>query len=420
MSLTWSRVLFGSCILCLLMLQADRHSPHRRQWLLEPHVAFLNHGSFGACPKPILALQQELRLQMERAPVQFLWRHFEERLEPARAQLARFIGARKQDVVFVTNATSGVNAVLRSFPLERGDELLTTDHDYNACHNVLKEVARERGAQLVTATVPFPITNPDQVIEAILQRVTRRTRLAMIDHVTSPTALIYPVERIVRELETRGIATLVDGAHAPGQVALDLAKLQPAFYTGNLHKWVCAPKGAAFLWARADQQDGLHPAIISHGHNRPRPGYTAFQDRFDWAGTADPTPWFCVDAAIRWMSERVPGGWLELRRRNHALALEARALLCAELKVAPPAPGRMLGSMATIPLPRSLQTAPRMRRGFEKIEPEQLRLYDEFCIEVPLLRLHGRRWLRISAQLYNTPRDYVRLAHALRTIAVVK
>jgi len=364
-------------------------------------------------------LQQELRLQMEREPVQFLWRTFEERLDPARAELARFIGAKTNDVVFVTNATSGVNAVLRSVPLRRGDELLTTDHDYNACHNVLRETARQRGAKVVTVPLPFPIDNPQHVIDAIMERVSRRTRLAMIDHVTSPTALVFPIERIVRELDRRGVDTLVDGAHAPGQVPLDLSKIRPAYYTGNLHKWVCAPKGAAFLWAREDKQADLHPAIISHGHNRPRSGYTTFQDRFDWAGTADPTPWFCVGAALRWFRDLVPGGWRAVRSRNHALALEARTLLCAKLDVAAPAPPAMVGSMATIPLPDPLQCAHEHDPacGWQKIEREQLRLYDEFQIEVPLLRLHGRRWFRISAQLYNSMRDYERLAHALRVVA---
>src|SRR5687768_2420293 len=164
-------------------------STWRRHWLLDRRVAFLNHGSFGACPKPILQLQSELRSQMEREPVQFLWRRFEERLEPARTELARFIGAKSRDLVFVTNATSGVNAVVRSFPLRAGDELLTTNHDYNACHNVLREVARQRRARVVTAQLPFPVTGPREIVEAIMAAVTPRTRLAMIDHVTSPTAL---------------------------------------------------------------------------------------------------------------------------------------------------------------------------------------------------------------------------------------
>src|SRR5438132_2366159 len=165
---------------------------------------------------------------------------------------------------------------------------------------------------MVVARVPFPLRNADEALEAVLRAVTPRTRLALIDHVTSHTALIFPIARIVRELEARGVDTLVDGAHAPGMVTLNVAKLNAAYYTGNLHKWVCAPKGAAFLWAREDKQAGLQPAVISHGNNTPRPGFTSFQDRFDWAGTFDPTAWFCVGKAIRWLGEMRPGGWPEL------------------------------------------------------------------------------------------------------------
>jgi isopenicillin-N epimerase len=389
-------------------------SRFRRWWALAPGVAFLNHGSFGACPKPILERQARWRQQMEAEPVQFLWRRYEERLEPARQVLAQFVGARPQDLVFVTNATTGANAVARSLNLKRGDEILTTDHDYNACHNVLAEAARRAGARLVVARVPFPIPHAEAVVEAVLQAVTRRTRLAMIDHVTSSTALVFPVARIVRELEARGVDTLVDGAHAPGMLPLRIAALRPAYYTGNLHKWVCAPKGAAFLWARADRQAGLHPAVISHGHNTPRPGYGAFQDRFDWAGTFDPTAWLCVGEAIRWMGSRLPGGWPELMRRNRALTRQARRLLCDRLGVAPPCPEAMLGSMATLPLPERFQGRPKAG----KLDAEQLRLYDEFGLEVPLSRCGRpeRRYFRISAQLYNSLADYRRLAAAMAAL----
>ena len=266
-----------------------------------PGTVFLNHGSFGACPRPILKLQAELRREMEAEPVQFLWRHYEERLEPSRKELAKFIRARPRDLVFITNTTAGVNAVARSLEFRPGDELLTTNLDYNACHNALVETARRSGAKLVTARVPFPLRSDGDVIEAVMRCVSERTRLAMLDHITSDTALIFPVEQLVRELESRGIRTLVDGAHAPGMVRIDLQKLRPSYYTGNLHKWVCAPKGAAFLWAREDVQAGLQPPVISHGNNRPRSGYSEFQDRFDWVGTFDPTAWLCVGEAIRWM-----------------------------------------------------------------------------------------------------------------------
>jgi len=395
-------------------LRRPAPSKFRRYWALAPDSVFLNHGSFGACPKPILALQTELREQMEAEPVQFLWRRYEERLEPVRGQLARFLGARSKDLAFVTNATTGVNAVLRSLKLRRGDELLTTNHDYNACHNVLIGATRRAGAKLVAARVPFPLRSSDEVVEAVMRAVSPRTRFAMIDHITSDTALVFPIARIIRELEARGVDSLVDGAHAPGSIPLDLKALRPAAYAGNLHKWVCAPKGAAFLWVREDRQADLQPAVISHGNNRPRPGYTAFQDRFDWPGTFDSTAWLCIGEAIAWVGGLLHGGWRELRKRNRELAINARRLLCERLQVEPPCPETMLAFMATIPLPTRFQGVPRSG----KIDAEQLRLYDTFGIEVPFTRFGSpqRRYFRISAQFYNTIREYDYLAKALQQL----
>lgn len=397
----------------LCALRPKRRSFHR-YWSLSPSVVFLNHGSFGACPKPILEFQNRLRLEMEAEPVQFLWRRYEERLQPARLALARFVNANSRDLVFITNATAGVNAVVRSLKLRRGDEILTTSLDYNACRNVLVETARRAGARLVVAHIPFPLRSADEIVEAVLHAVTPRTRLAMLDHVTSNSALVLPIKRLIRELEERGVDTLVDGAHAPGMLPLNLRQLRPAYYTANLHKWVCAPKGAAFLWAREDKQAGLQPAVISHGNNRSRPGFTAYQDRFDWAGTQDPTPWFCVGEAIRWMGDLLPGGWAELRRRNHLLALQARRILCERLEVEPPCPPGLLGSMATLPLPERFQPVP----ATGKIDEEQLLLHDQFGIEVPFSRFGQpeRRWLRISAQIYNSLAEYEYLAAVLGTL----
>lgn len=352
---------------------------------------------------------------MEAEPVQFLWRRYEERLEPSRRALARFLGARPRDVVFVTNATTGVNAVVRSLKLKRGDELLTTSHDYNACRNVVAEAARATHARLIVARVPFPVRSAGEILEAVLRAVTPRTRLAMIDHVTSNSALIFPIATIIRELESRGVDVLVDGAHAPGMLPLNIGRLRPAYYTGNLHKWVCAPKGAAFLWAREDKQAALQPPVISHGNNTPRTGYSKFQDRFDWAGTFDPSAWMCVSAALDWMGKLLPGGWNSVRRANHELAVAGRRILCRRLDLEPPCPEDMLGAMATVPLPERFQGCPRN----DKIDKEQLRLYDRFKVEVPFVRigLPERRYLRISAQLYNSPADYERLAESLNRIS---
>lgn len=386
----------------------------RRQWNLAANKVFLNHGSFGACPKPVLELQARLRGELEAEPVQFLWRRYEERLEPARQSLAKFVRANTRDLVFVTNATTGINAVLRSLRLRRDDELLTTSLDYNACRNVLVEVARKSGAKVVVADIPFPLKSADEITETILRAVTPKTRLALVDHVTSNTALVMPVRQIIRALGARGVDTLVDGAHAPGMLPLNLGELRPAYYAANLHKWVCAPKGAAFLYAREDRQAGLQPAVISHGNNRTRPGFNAFQDRFDWTGTFDPTAWLCVPEVIRWMGERLPGGWRELRERNHQLVVKARKLLCEKSGVPPPCPEQLLGSMATIPLHERFQTRPPSG----KIDAEQLALYDRYGIEVPLFRFGKpeRRWLRVSAQIYNSPADYEYLVDALKML----
>ena len=295
-------------------------NPLRSHWLLEEGLAFLNHGSFGACPRAVLEEQSRLRAEMERNPVRFLWREIAGRIDAAREELARFLGADVEDLAFVTNATTAVNSVLRSLDLQPGDELVATDHGYNACNNVLAECARRSGAKVVTAEIPFPIAGPDDVVSAVLAAVTPRTRLVLIDHVTSPTALVLPVAEIIREMDARGIDVFVDGAHAPGMLPLDLRALGPAYYTGNLHKWVCAPKGAGFLFARRDRQAGLHPATISHGYNTPRPGRSRFHDEFDWQGTLDVTAWLAVPAALRFCESLFPGGWTELMAHNHQLA----------------------------------------------------------------------------------------------------
>jgi isopenicillin-N epimerase len=253
-------------------------------WCLDPSVTYLNHGSFGACPTAVLAAQTELRLEMEREPVDFLSGTLPARLDIARQALSRFLGADSEDLVFVPNATAGVNAVLRSLKFEPEDELLVTNHTYAACRKTIDFVAARTGARVVVANLPFPCRHDEEIIEAVLRQVTPRTRLALVDHVTSPTALILPVARLVSTLRARGVDTLVDGAHAPGMVPIGLSELGAAYYTGNAHKWLCAPKGAAFLYVSRDRQAPLHPTVISHG-------YTAgFHAEFDWTGTFDPTP----------------------------------------------------------------------------------------------------------------------------------
>ena len=374
----------------------------KEQWLLDPEITFLNHGSFGATPRAILEKQDQYRRQLEREPVRFMVRELEPMLDAARAELASFIGADPEGVVFVPNATSGVNAVLRSLDLDKHDELLVTNHEYNACRNTLDYVAGLEGAKIVVADIPFPIASPDEVVERVLALVTDRTRLFLVDHITSPTALILPVERLVAALRQRGIDTLVDGAHAPGMIPLDVRAIGAAWYTGNLHKWVCAPKGAAFLYTTPNRRYSVRPIAISHGANSTRTDRSRYHLEFDWTGTFDPTAWLCVPDSIRFIASLVAGGWPEVMQRNHDLALRARELLGG----AKTAPDDMIGSMAAVPLPDGPG------------DPLQDALLAEFKIEVPIMPWPKppRRLIRVSAQLYNEENEYVRLKEALRKL----
>jgi len=380
-------------------------------WALDPKVVFLNHGSFGACPREVLAHQAALRSEMEAEPVRFLSREIDERLDAARAALAGFLGADADDLAFVTNATSGVNAVVRSLAFASGDELLTTDHAYNACRNALDFAAARSGARVVVAAVPFPVASPDAVLEAVLARVTPRTRLALLDHVTSPTGLVWPIERLIAALAARDIDVLVDGAHAPGMVPLNLATLGATYYSGNCHKWLCAPKGSAFLWVRRDRQADVRPLTISHGANMPRPGRSRFRVEFDWTGTSDPTAWMTVPRAIAYVGALLPGGWPAVMARNRALALEARRRLGAAAGTPAPCPDDMIGSLASVILP----DGPAAEIGWRRPDPLQRRLFEAWGIEVPVMSWPAppRRLVRVSAQLYNTGEDFARLADAL-------
>lgn len=375
-------------------------SPLAAHWTLDPAIDFLNHGSFGACPKVVLEAQQRWRDRLELEPVSFILRELPGLLDEARDVLARFVGANADDIGFVNNTTTGVNTVLRSLEFAPGDELLTTDHTYNACRNALEYVAARTGARVVVAEVPFPLQSSQQVVEAVLARVTQRTHLALLDHITSPTALIFPIEELVSKLNARSVDTLVDGAHAPGMVPLNLDALGAAYYTGNCHKWLCAPKGSALLHVRRDRQALIRPLVLSHGMNTPNGDRSLFRREFDYQGTQDPTPFLCVVDAIRFLEGVLEGGLAQVMSTNHALALQARAILCDRLGMALPAPEAMIGAMASLPLsevPPSLQD----------------NLFHQDRIEVPVLPWPSGRCLRVTAQLYNSVDQYEHLAEAL-------
>lgn len=388
-------------------------SPLATHWTLDPGITFLNHGAFGACPREVLALQAELRARMERDPIDFFVRAIEPLLDEARAGLGAFLHADPDDLALVDNATTGVNTVLRSLVLGPGDELLTTNHAYNACANALRAVAERAGARVVVAEVPFPLRGPVEVTDAVLGGVTGRTRLVLLDHVTSATGVVFPVESLVPALQARGVEVLVDGAHAPGMMPVDLEGLGAAYYSGNCHKWLCAPKGAAFLHVRRDRQAAISPLVVSHGANAPRTDRSRFRLEFDWTGTRDPTPALCVARAIELVGRLVPGGWDEVRARNHALACRARALLCDAAGLTPPCPESMLGSLAAVELPVEPEPPPLGPNG---LDPLQEWLFAQHRIEVPVYGwpVAARRWIRISPHLHNTEAQYTFLAGALR------
>lgn len=381
-------------------------------WRLDPEVVFLNHGSYGATPRVVLEAQDALRARMEAEPVRFFGRELEGLLDQGRAEVGRLVNADADDLAFVPNATAGVNAILRSISLSPGDELLTTDHAYNACKNVLDFVAGRAKAKVVVARVPFPIRGPEEVVDAIEAAVSARTRLVMVDHVTSPTALIFPVAEIAKRMRARGVLTLVDGAHGPGMLPVDLEAIDADYYTGNFHKWVCAPKGAAFLWVRRELQEGVVPTLISHGLNATRTDRSKFRLLFDWMGTDDPTPFLCVPAALRFLGGLAPGGLSEVMQRNHALVLRGRDALCRALGVRPPAPDAMLGSIASVVLPKSHDSGIDLR-GEDRM---QRVLADAHQVRVPVFPwpTTEHRLLRISAQLYNADAQYTYLAEKVR------
>ncbi len=395
-------------------LTTDTHFESLGDWALDPSLDFLNHGSFGSCPRPVFEIQNAWRARFEHEPVTFVLDELEPALDEARRTIAAFVGSDPLDLAFVTNPTTGVGAALASTPLGPGDEVLVTDHGYNACKNAALYWTSRAGANVVVCKMPFPVRDDGEIVEAILGGVTPRTRLAIVDHVTSPTALVLPVAEITRALQARGVAVLLDGAHAPGMLPLDIASLGAEYYVGTLHKWCCAPKGVSILHVRRDLQERVHPLVISHGYTSPRTDRSRFLLEFDWVGTYDPSAILAAPAALAYLERLLPGGFPALYERNRGLARAGRALLAERLGLEPPCPDSMLGSMASLFLPNDPSAGNKAGSPFA--EPLTSNLRERHRIEVPVMTwpAPGRRLLRISAAPYNDLEQYERLAKALR------
>ncbi len=355
---------------------------------MDPEFLTVNHGSFGAAPVRVLAAQEEWRRQMESQPTRFMSR-LPEALRAAASVLGQFLGARGEDIAFVDNATSGCNAVLRSLTLEPDDEILVLDHGYGAVRNTVRYVAERAGARMTEARVPFP---EGDVVERVAAALTSRTRLAVLDHITSASAMVLPVAEIAAVCRAACVPVLVDGAHGPGQIGLDVSTLGVDWYTGNCHKWLCAPKGSAFLWTAPARQTGLHPVTISHGLGK---GYL---EEFDWTGTRDPSAVLSVPAAIAFHQDL---GGASMRARNIALAAEAAALMARLLNTEAP-PGE--AAMRLVRLPAQAGTEALAVRA---------RLLAAGT-DAPVHAIDGALWLRLSAFAYNELEDYERLAGIVR------
>ncbi|MBL8147547.1 MAG: aminotransferase class V-fold PLP-dependent enzyme [Anaerolineae bacterium] len=368
----------------------------REQFLLDPEIVFLNHGSFGACPIPVFDEYQRWQRELERQPVKMLGREVDGLLREAMKPLATWLNADAADCVFVPNATTGVNIVARSLRLNEDDEVLTTDHEYGACNYTWEYVCEQAGAHYVKQAIPLPVCPADEFIERVWAGVTPRTRVLFLSHITSPTALVFPLAELVARARAAGIVTVIDGAHVPGQIPLDLSALDPDFYTGNFHKWLCAPKSSAFLYARKEQQAGLTPNIISWGGHE-----TDFGLRQQRQATRDPASYLATPAALAFQQEH---DWESVRAACHELAVVAGRAL-ADVSGSPPLTpdGAWLGQMAAAELPVQPELASAIKT----------RLYDVHRIEIPIVVWQGRVFIRVSFQGYNTAAELEILCAAL-------
>jgi len=373
-------------------------------FLIDPGLIFLNHGSYGATPRPVFDIYQGWQRRLEQDPVQFINEELTPRLGEARAALARYLHADTDDVVYIPNATFGLNVVAHSLPLKPGDEVLATDHEYGSVNNIWVDICQRREARYLRQSIAFPAPSAESMLEQLWDAVTPRTRAILLSHITSSTALRLPVEQVCRRARAAGIVTIVDGAHAPGQVPVDLAALDADFYVGNCHKWLCSPKGAAFLYTRRRLQPLIIPVIIGWGWGENRRRFTGsdYVDSLQWLGTNDLSAYLSVPAAIEFQAQHQ---WPALREQCHG-RLEAALLRAADITGLPspyPPHGRHFEQMAVFELPAALDAVAMAQR-----------LYHRHHIQIPGMAWNGRQFLRISVQAYNSDQDLETFLAALR------
>jgi isopenicillin-N epimerase len=370
----------------------------RSSFLLDPDVIYLNHGSFGACPRPVFETYQNWQRTLEQEPVQFLGIHAAEHLLKARGTLADLVGCRAEDLVYFPNPTTAINMVARSLDLQPGDEILTTDHEYGAMDRTWRFICQATGARIVRQSIHLPLPPAEGIVDGLWSRVSARTRLVFLSHITSQTALTLPVQAVCTRARKAGILSIVDGAHAPGQLPLDLEAVGADLYTGACHKWLCAPKGSAFLFARREIQERLKPLVVSWGWEAEKPSGSTFIDHHEWQGTRDLAAYLSVPAAIDFQRRH---DWPAVQAASHELAVGSRRRLNLMLDQAPICGDEAFQQMFTVQLP--------------EVDPERLqrRLFLEHRIEVPVFRWNDSCWMRVSIQAYNSPSDIDALLEAL-------
>ena len=376
----------------------------KKYFLLDPEVIFLNHGSFGATPKPVFREYQRWQRELEKQPVEFLGRRFTQLMSDARAALGKYLGTHADNLVYTQNITISLNIVARSLELDSGDEVLSTDHEYGAMDRMWRFLSKERGFRYINQPISTPIQSEESFVEDFWRGVTPRTRVIFLSQITSPTAIIFPIKEIIHRAREAGMITIIDGAHVPGQLTLNLDSLGADFYGGNLHKWLCAPKGAGFLYASPEMQHLLKPLVVSWGYESETPGDSMFVDHNEWWGTRDVAAFLSVPAAIGFQEKH---DWDKVRGECHDLARDAQRRICELTGLAPLHASRNSGNwfrqMFTAPLPADTD-----------IVALKLRLYDEYRIEVPLVDWNGNKLIRVSVQGYNTKRDIDKLCRVLR------
>ena len=393
------------------MIYLPSYSKYFDYWMLDKDIVFLNHGSFGATPLKILEKQNYYRELMENEPVDFFVNIMPELLYKSKRALADFVSISPHDMVFVQNTTTGVNQILTSFPFKKGDEWLVTSHAYGACMNAIKHFAHRNKIVLKTADIPFPVKNDEEILIAIGQMISSKTKLALIDHITSATGMIFPIKEVIDLLHAHGVKVIVDGAHAPGMIPLNITELDADFYVGNCHKWMCAPKGSAFMYVKREFQESVKPLVISHFNDTDLNGDSHWSNQFMWDGTHDFSQYLCVGDTIEFMNSLHPHGWQGIMDHNHKLAWQGAQLIAEKLNIELPLGEKYIGSLVNIPMPDGEEGFPK----FNETCPLKKILFEKYKIEVPIFFFPAApiQWLRISAQLYNSVEQYEYLADSL-------